>query len=49
MKLMAKLLVMDDVVTVSLSAIEKAEALHGDVSVPRTSVVSARVYVDYEV
>jgi hypothetical protein len=30
---MAKLLVSDDVVTVSLSAIEKAEALHGDVSV----------------
>jgi len=28
---MAKLLVSDDVVTVSLSAIEKAEALHGDV------------------
>jgi hypothetical protein len=46
MKLMAKLLVMDDVVTVSLSAIEKAEALHGDVSVPRTSVVSARVVPD---
>ena len=43
---MAKLLVNNDVVTVSLSAIEKAEALHGDVSVPRTAVVSARVVPD---
>jgi hypothetical protein len=46
MKLMAKLLVTDDVVTVSLSATEKAEALHGDVLVPRTSAVSARVVPD---
>ena len=36
----------DDVVTVLLSAIEKAEAVHGDVSVPRTAVVSARVVPD---
>ena len=43
---MANLLVGDDVVTVSLSAIEKAEALHGDVSVPRTAVVSARAVAD---
>jgi hypothetical protein len=43
---MAKLLVNDDAVTVSLSAIEKVEALHGDVSVPRTAVVSARVVPD---
>jgi hypothetical protein len=43
---MAKLLVTDDAVTVSLSVIEKAEALHGDVSVPRTAVVSARVVPD---
>ena len=42
---MAKLLV-DDVVTVSLSAVEKAEALHGDVSVPRAAVVSVRVVPD---
>src|ERR1700751_4732366 len=39
---MAQLLVDDNVVTVSLSGIEKAEALHGDVSVPRAAVVSAR-------
>jgi hypothetical protein len=43
---MAKLLVNDDLVTVSLSAIEKAEAVHGEVSVPRTAVVSARVVPD---
>jgi hypothetical protein len=43
---MAKLLVYDDLVTVSLSAIEKAEALHGEVSVPRAAVVSARVVPD---
>ncbi len=43
---MAKLLVTDDVVTVTLSAIEKAEAAHGDISVPRASVVSARVVPD---
>ena len=43
---MAKLLVNDDVVTVSLSAVEKAEALHVDVSVPRSAVASARVVPD---
>jgi hypothetical protein len=43
---MAQLLVDDDVVTVSLSGIEKAEALHGDVSVPRAAVVSARAVPD---
>src|SRR5260370_39048319 len=43
---MAKLLVDDEVVTVSLSAIEKAEAVHGDVSVPRAAVVSARAVPD---
>jgi hypothetical protein len=43
---MARLLVNDDVVTVSLSAIEKAEAAHGDVSVPRAAVVSARIVPD---
>ena len=42
---MAKLLVDDDD-TVSLSAVEKAEALHGDVSVPRAAVVSVRVVPD---
>ncbi len=43
---MAKLLVDDEVVTVSLSAIEKAEAVHGDVSVLRAAVVSARAVPD---
>ena len=43
---MAKLLVSDDVVTVSLSEIEKAEAVHGDVVVPRAAVVSARIVPD---
>ena len=43
---MAKLFINDDVVTVSLSAVEKAEALHGDVSVPRAAVVSARMVPD---
>ena len=43
---MARLLVDDGVVTVSLSAVEKAEALHGDLSVPRTAVVSARAVPD---
>jgi hypothetical protein len=43
---MAQLLVDGDVVTVSLSAVERAEALHGDVSVPRAAVVSARAVPD---
>jgi hypothetical protein len=43
---MAKLLVTDGAVTVSLSLVEKAEAVHGDVSVPRTAVVSARMVPD---
>lgn len=43
---MAKLLVADDVVTVLLSAIERAEAVHGDVSVPRAAVLSAQVALD---
>jgi len=30
-------------ITVSLSAVEKAEAVHGEVPVPRTAVVSAEV------
>ena len=46
MDAMPELLVNDDVVTVSLSAAEKAEALHGDVSVPRAAVVSARIVPD---
>jgi len=43
---MASLLVDGDMVTVSLSAAEKVEALHGDLSVPRAAVLSARVAAD---
>jgi hypothetical protein len=43
---MAEVVVTGDTVTVSLSALEKAEALHGDVSVPRTAVVTARTVPD---
>jgi hypothetical protein len=43
---MAEVLIHEGVVTVSLSAIEKAEAIHGDVSVPRAAVASARVVPD---
>lgn len=46
MDAMAELLIQDDAVTVALSAVEKAEALHGDVSVPRTAVASVRVVPD---
>jgi hypothetical protein len=42
----ANLLIDDDAVTVSLSMIEKAEALHGDVRVPRTAVVRVRAVPD---
>jgi hypothetical protein len=43
---MAELQVNGDIVTVSLSAVEKAEAVHGNVSVPRAAVVSARIVPD---
>jgi hypothetical protein len=43
---MASLMVDGGMVTVSLSVAEKVEALHGDVSVPRTAVLSARVVPD---
>ena len=46
MAAMAELLINDDIVTVSLSAVEKAEALHGNVSVPRAAVASARIVPD---
>jgi hypothetical protein len=42
MSRMARLLIDDRAVTVSLSAMEKLEALHWNVTVPRTSVVAAR-------
>lgn len=43
---MANLLIDDDNVIVELTAAEKVEALHGDVVVPRRSIVSARVVDD---
>ncbi|MGH3445306.1 MAG: hypothetical protein ACRDPB_08020 [Nocardioidaceae bacterium] len=43
---MADLLIDDDTVTVSLSGIEKVEALHGDVTVPRSAIVGARAVAD---
>jgi hypothetical protein len=46
MSRMASLLIDDGSVTVSLSAMEKLEALHGDVTVPRTAVASARAVPD---
>jgi hypothetical protein len=43
---MAKLLVNDREVTVSLSAVEKLEALHGNVVVPRSAVARVRAVPD---
>ena len=42
MRSMANLVVDADTVTVSMSALEKAEAIHGDVIVPRSAVTSVR-------
>ena len=42
MRRVARLLIDDFTVTVSLSAVEKLEALHGNVTVPRTAVMAAR-------
>jgi len=39
---MAKLIINDRDVTVSLSAVVKLEALHGDVVVPRSAVAQVR-------
>jgi hypothetical protein len=43
---MAKLIINDRDVTVSLSIVEKLEALHGDVTVPRCAVAQVRVVPD---
>ena len=43
---MAKLLIDDRTVTVSMSAAEKVEALHADITVPRTAVTAARPVPD---
>jgi hypothetical protein len=46
MSAVANLLVDDSTVTVALSAAEKIEALHGDVTVPRAAVVGVRAVPD---
>jgi len=43
---MAKVLISDDAVTVEMSSLEKIEALHGNLTVPRTAVVRARAVPD---
>ena len=43
---MADLVINDSSVTVVLSAAERIESVHGDVSVPRSSVVGARQVPD---
>jgi hypothetical protein len=43
---MAKLIINDRNVTVSLSVVEKLEALHGDVTVPRSAVAQVRTVPD---
>ena len=43
---MANLLIHDDTVTVELTALEKAESLHGNVTVPRSAIISASAVPD---
>lgn len=43
---MADLVIDDETVTVSLSALERVEAVHGDVSVPRAAIVRVRAVPD---
>ncbi len=43
---MAKLLISDDSVTVSLSSVEKVEALHGNVTVSRSSITAVSAVPD---
>lgn len=43
---MAELLIDDESVTISLSIAEKVEAIHRDVTVPRSAVTTARVAAD---
>ena len=43
---MASLMITAETVTVQLSAVEKAEALHGNVTVPRSAITSARAVDD---
>jgi hypothetical protein len=46
MSVMAHLIIDADSITVALSTAEKLEALHGDVTLPRSAVVSARSVPD---
>lgn len=43
---MASLVIGDDTVTVHLSSVEKVEAVHGDLTLPRSAVVGARAVED---
>lgn len=43
---MATLLINDDFVTISLSTAEKVEAVHGNVTLARSNIVSARAVPD---
>lgn len=43
---MADFSIHDDVVTISLSPLEKVEALHGDVTIPRAAITSVREVPD---
>lgn len=44
--LVAQIIVSADTVTVSLTELEKVEALHGDLTVPRSAVTGARTVPD---
>jgi hypothetical protein len=46
MSRVARLLIDDRAVTVSMSVMEKLEALHGNLAIPRTAVVGARAIPD---
>ncbi len=43
---MANLVIDDDTVTVSLSTVEKVEAIHGDVTLPRSAITQVREVLD---
>jgi hypothetical protein len=43
---MANLVINDDTVTVQMSRLEKAEALHRDLTVPRSAITGVRVVSD---
>jgi hypothetical protein len=43
---MANLLIHDDTVTIDLTLAEKAEAIHGDLTFPRSAITGVRVVPD---